>query len=63
MLGKEGLGEIDEIGNDLVVAVCPEGSKLKAVAGFLAVRPACRQAGPGKAPESVRPDDSVFPHC
>lgn len=35
MLGKEGAGEVDEVGDHLVVGVRPERGKLKAVAGFL----------------------------
>lgn len=35
VLGKEGFCKINQVGNHLIVAVCPEGSKLKAVAGFL----------------------------
>ena len=35
MLGKEGFRKINQVGNHLIVAVCPEGSKLKAVAGLL----------------------------
>ena len=35
VLGKERLGKVNEVCNYLVVAVCPEGSKLKAVACFL----------------------------
>ena len=35
MLGKERLCKVNKVCDDLVVAVCPEGSKLKAVACFL----------------------------
>ena len=35
MLGKKGFCKIYQVGNHLIVAVCPEGSKLKAIAGFL----------------------------
>ena len=35
VLGKECFRKINQVGNHLIVAVCPEGSKLKAVAGFL----------------------------
>ena len=31
MLGEEGLGEVQEVCNGLVVAVCPEGKELKGV--------------------------------
>ena len=36
MLGKEGLGEVCQVGDHPVVSVCPEGGKFKAVAGLLA---------------------------
>ena len=35
VLGEEGLGKVDQVGNDLVVSIRPERGKLKAVAGFL----------------------------
>ena len=35
VLGKERLGKVNEVCNYLIVAVCPERSKLKAVACFL----------------------------
>ena len=35
VLGKEGFCKINQVGNHLIVAVCPERGKLKAVAGFL----------------------------
>ena len=37
VLRKECLCEIHKVGNDLVIAVCPIGSELKAVGSFLAV--------------------------
>ena len=40
MLGEEGLGEVQEVCNDLVVAVCPEGGELKGVGGLLGLVPA-----------------------
>ena len=35
VLGKEGFRKINQVCNYLIVAICPEGSKFKAVAGFL----------------------------
>ena len=35
MLGEEGLGEVHKVGNHLVIAVSPEGCKLKGIAGLL----------------------------
>ena len=41
MLSEKGLGEVHKVGDHLVVAVCPIGGKLKAVAGlFAALAPA-----------------------
>lgn len=37
VLRKECLCKVHKVGNDLVVAVCPIGSELKAVGSFLAV--------------------------
>lgn len=42
MLGEEGAGEVDEVGDHLVVGIRPEGGELKAVAGFLLL---CLAAG------------------
>ena len=35
MLGEECFGKVNQVCDNLVVAVCPEGSKLKAIARFL----------------------------
>ena len=36
-LGKEGLGEVHQVGDDVVFGICPERRKLKAVAGLAAL--------------------------
>ena len=51
VFGEEGAGEVDEVGDHLVIGVCPEGCKLEAVAGLLLFRlaggrlPDCVEAG------------------
>ena len=48
--GEEGAGEVDEVGDHLVVGVRPEGGELKAVAGLLLFG----FAG-GRLPDSIEP--------
>lgn len=48
--GEEGAGEVDEVGDHLVVGVRPEGGELKAVAGLLLFG----LAG-GRLPDGVKP--------
>ena len=50
VLGEEGAGEVDEVGDHLVVGVRPEGGELKAVAGLLLFG----LAG-GRLPDGVEP--------
>ena len=50
MPGEEGAGEVDEVGDHLVVGVRPEGGELKAVAGLLLFG----LAG-GRLPDGVEP--------